>query len=461
MKKRFMGTTIIADGISQPLDDFETKRNNNFLIVGASGTSKTRSFVIPNVLEATGSYIISDPKGYIYDTYSDYMKDKGYEVFLIDLKNPERSCHYNPLDYVETADDALKLASTIYSKTQDTDSHKYWENSGIYLLAAIITYVKFEMDKKYHNINYIMDVISTRKIRIEYCDLLVNFIKKEYKVDSPQAATQGHLLLDAIKRDGYSDEKVDSYFKFMQNEGHTTAYTRFFSQLMVDGANDTKDCIYMEAMFALQQFSSDSVQNITSKSDFRFEDLDKKKMAIFVTCSDTDRSMDTFANMFYSQCLQVLCDYADTKCKNHRLKMPVRFFLDDFATNFKIVNFDKTIAMIRSRGISANIIIQDLHQLKTCYNYAAETIINNCDNIVYFGGNDYDTNLYMSKLMDVQMDDLRYMKYRECFVYRRMNKSIRTYGVDLDIFEKCKRNGIMYKRTTPIIKPKWRIGFAV
>ena len=475
MSDNYNGSIHIARGIKYSLDDIATKRNNNVLAVGASGTSKTRSYVIPNIIEASGSYVISDPKGTLYLEYGEYLKNKGYRVCLLDFRNINHSSRYNPLDYVKTDEDILKLATAMLGavSSRDNDIYKYWELSGAYLLAAVISYVKNELEEKYHNIGYIYRAISTRYIRVMYSNLLEEFlhdIDRFYNEDEDVKVLMedmkygmrfcGDELIRYAKNKGYVDVKMDGYFKFL-NLYHPTSASRFFSQL-IDGADKTMSCIYMQANSALQMYSSDKMIKLTKKSDFNFRDLGQRKMALFVTCSDTDRSMDSFVSLFYSQCLQELCGYADNDCRNGRLPMPVRFFLDDFATNFKIVDFDKIIAMIRSRGISANIIIQDLHQLKTCYKDAAETIINNCDTILYLGGNDYDTYEAMARQMNASVGEIRNMGYLDCFVYRRMESSEKAKCIDLEKFKICMRNNMDYHekyRHRPA--QKQRVGFQV
>ena len=455
------GKMVMADGVSFSLDDIGGKRNNNCIVVGASGTSKTRSFVIPNILEATGSYVISDPKGSLYKDYHKHLKDRGYKVYLLDFRNIEKSNRYNPLDYVKKDDDAIALASILYTRTKSTDKDKYWELSAINLLAALISHIKTSLPYKYRNLGALADMLNTRKLKIGLDNTLVDFLNVKYK--PIKGTIKMDQLLGAINREGFDEEDMDEFFKFL-NEKHPCTATRYYSQLFKDGdsADTTKECIFMEANFAMEQYATDSMRKLTSESDFDFRDLGNEKTAIFVTCSDTDRSKDQFVSLFYSQCLQVLCNYADTECKDNRLPVPVRFFLDDFATNYKIADFDKIITMIRSRGISASIIIQDVHQLESAYNEAWHTIISNCDNAMYLGGNDYETSVEISKQFDVPLDDIRSMKYRDCYIYRRLEETKKSKTINLDMFKRALMNGTEYKCKMPEeSKKKVSIGFRV
>lgn len=452
------GKMIVAEDTEFTLDDIASKRNNNYLIVGASGTSKTRSIVIPNILKATGSYVISDPKGTLYRDYGSYLKEKGYETYLLDFRNPYVSDKYNPLDYVHSEDDALKLAAILYDRTSNNEKDKYWELSGIYLLASLICYTKFNLSEKYHNLSTVAEALETKKVKIEMCEAYKKFIKKKFEKASPDKI---QMIFDAVTRQGYDVDDMNEYFKVLQ-EVSPCAATRFYAQLFNEEAEITRDCIFMEAIFAIQQFATDSMRKLTSKSDFNFRDIGNKNTAIFVTCSDTDRSKDAFVSLFYSQCLQELCIHADTACKGSRLPVPVRFFLDDFSTNYKIKDFDKTITMIRSRGISATVIIQDLNQLTTSYGGGGKTIINNCDNIVYLGGNDYLTYDEISKIMDKSIDEIRNLKYRECFVYRRLETSKKAVLLNLDSYKRHILNGCSYVRDIKLKeKPTRKIGFQI
>ncbi len=450
------GKMIVAEDTEFTLDDLDSKRNNNYLIVGASGTSKTRSIVIPNILKATGSYVISDPKGSLYKDYGPYLEERGYETYLLDFRNPYISSKYNPLDYVHNEDDALKLATILFGETNRDGKDKYWELSGIYLLASIICYTKFNLCEAFHNLSTVAEALETKKVKIEMCDAYKKFIEKKYDKASPADIQK---IFYAAIRQGYDVDDMNGYFKVLQDVAPCAA-TRFYAQLFNEEADNTKDCIFMEAQFAMQQFATNSMRCLTKRSSFNFKEIGDSKTAIFVICSDTDRSKDTFVSLFYSQCLQELCNYADTECKGGRLPVPVRFFLDDFSTNYKIKDFDKIITMIRSRGISATVIVQDLNQLTTSYGGGGKTIINNCDNIVYLGGNDYLTYEEISKIMDKSIDEIRNLKYRECFVYRRLENTKKAVLLNLDSYKSHILNGCSYVSDIKLNeKPKNKVGF--
>lgn len=426
----------LASGVSYTLDDFVSKKNNNVLIVGASGTSKTRSIVIPNILQATGSYVISDPKGVLYDGYSQYLRDNGYNTYLLDFKNLKNSISYNPFDYIKCEYDVLKVANILISQTSKSED-PYWTNSGKELLAGVIAYVKYDMPKEYHNLSTVVQVLSTgTALNVPNTDLLRNYLLDSAKRNNSVSPEKLNLeYFRFLYEDGkYTNVDLYAWAKFLNNNNHSTLASRLLMQCANLTADTTKSCIVAEAMSPLGIFNYDNTQHFINHSTFNFLELGYRKTALFISCSDTDRSLDSIVSLVWTQLLQVLCDMADKKCPNYRLPIPVRLILDDFATNFKIADFDKAIAMIRSRGISATIIIQDYNQLKKCYDDASKTISSNCDTWVYLGGNDYDTINSMANQMNTTTRELMLLKNGECYIYRRGEESHKEKLIDLDLF---------------------------
>ena len=433
---------ILAKDCEYSLNDYETKLANNVLILGASGSGKTRGIVKPNLLQAYGSYIVSDPKGCLYNEFKEYLEKRGYETYLLDFKNPKNSNHFNLIENVKSDDDIKKIAKMVMNSSgQHLYTNPYWANSASSLIGAVMAVVKYKFPKDKQSMGMIAKIISTREVPFFSEEEYLRYY--EYVRNNNISAVDNNLKewCDELRiftvKEPILPVDINSYFMYLRDKEPGLA-TDLFSQLYEtkDGATSTKDCIYMEAEQALCAFASDSIQEMISKSDFNIRDIGKKKMAIFVSASDTDRSQDMLVNIFYSQCLNELCDYADTECENNRLKVDVRFILDDFATNCKIADFDKSIAMIRSRGISAMLMVQDINQLTTCYGGGGNTICGNCDTWVYLGGNDMDTISVMARQVNIPFDVLHEMSNDYCYIYRRGEKPIRAIKIDYEKYIK-------------------------
>ena len=448
----------VADGVFYDMNDFKTKRNNNVMVFGASGTSKTRSIVIPNILQATGSYVISDPKGALYKDYKDYLIRKGYYVYNINLKETHKSNYFNPFAYIKDEQGILKVASILVGKEDAGQTNsKFFTNAGKYLLASIIAFVKYELCVVYHNFACVAEILSTGWVQnMDVTPTVREYLKTLTNKDGKPIWTDEELYnIDMVPID------IKKYLKFRQAKSPSVA-SKLFSICTSGNAKETVDCIFMEALNAVNIFNFHGINLLTSRSEFDFEMLATRRTAIFISCSDTDRSLDPLCNLIYTQILQVLCDYADNKCKEHRLKIDVRFILDDFATNYKIVDFDKSITMIRSRGISATIIAQDYNQLEYAYGIAGKTICNNCDTWVFLGANDYNTASIMAKQVNTTTEKLMDMKIGECYIYRRAEKTKHTKVINLDKFKKIirRKNGIIINYRAINEKSK-QVGFHI
>lgn len=380
---------VLSDVIRYSLNDFKTKLNNNVLIEGGSGTGKTTNVVVPNIRQAVGSYFICDPKGQLYKRWGKYLRDHDYTVKLIDFTHPEKSGGYNPMNYLKSTQDITKLASTItYSNGSENGKNidPYWDRMTILLLSAIIGYL-VETDSPNKTFSAILD--------------MVNLGEREDDEDK--------------------DSKLRRLFvKHKFQNPNSWACKKFES---VDAAPfKTYDTIRstLSAKFAV--FDSKELRRMMEKPSIDFTEAAKKKTAVFVTVSDSDRTMDTLVNIFFTQAMNELCQYADDECKDGRLPIPVRFILDDFATNCRIEEFPRMISSIRSRAISVMLMIQAEAQLVQGYGYDAQTIISNCDTFVYLGGNDVQTAYSIAERCDKPMCEILYMPVGHCWVFRRGSK---------------------------------------
>lgn len=385
------GNLLIAEGCSYSLNDFQTKLNNNVLVVGGSGCGKTRNIVIPNILQAVGSYLISDPKGDLYKKFGGYLRSKGYDVKTINFAHPEKSCGYNPLHYIKSTQDIIKFSSLLIKdrRSAQSTSDPYWDLISATLLSSLIGYLKENHSPC--TFEYILKLI--------------------------RAGTR--------EEDSKHISDLAALFNQLEQENPKSWACAQFKG--VNAAPDsTYNCIISTLSAKFAYLDSRELNQMMSKKAFDFSALGERKTAVFVIVSDTDRTMDTLANIFFTQAINALCDYADTRCKNNRLPIPVRFILDDFATNCRIEEFPRIISSIRSRGISVMLLIQSEAQLRQGYQMDAFTIISNCDTYAYIGGNDVETAGNISVRVDRPLADVLYMPVGDCIVFRRGSKPVVT-----------------------------------
>lgn len=348
---------ILAEGISYSLDDYVTKCNNNVLIVGSPGSGKTSGIVKPNILQGYGSYIISDPKGRLYEETHDYLeKQEGYEVILIDFKNPILSGHYNPLKYIHTVQDIVYLANILahQNNVSSFSGDPFWDQAAAGLYMAILGYLVYEC-------------VSTQRT-------LKNMV---------------YLLSMMDVDDASKPCELDKLFSKLERKKPDCFAVQQYKKIRVCPTK-TLQSIIVTAQASLLMLENPELDSMTAFDDIHLSSIGDKKKAVFLVVSDTDRSMDGLANIFFSQAMSELCNHADKDCKG-RLPVPVRFILDDFGTNVKINDFPKYISSIRSRGISTTIILQAESQLEAEYKFDCDTIIGGCDTYVYTGGNDRRT----------------------------------------------------------------------
>ena len=347
----------MAEGIAVSNNSQETGLNNNDLIIGPSGCGKTGSYVVPNLQNPEGSIVVSDTKGQLYRLMKNHLEKMGYKVCCLDLVNPQNSCGYNPLSAIRKHEngkvfeqDILTLANTI---VPELDKHEpFWSLAAAGYIAFLVAYCLEALEPKLHNL-------------ISVCCLHDMFIRPN-----------GDLAFA-----DFAEAHPDSYT--------ARKYNKIAS---IRNVEKTWNCIVEFANRALEPFDFNEAETIfCGENSFDIERLGKDKIALFINTSDTDRTFDNIANLFYTQTLQLLCAQAD-KNKTGRLDVPVRLIMDDFASGAKIPDFDKIISVIRSRDISVSIIIQSLSQIESLYSHAESmTIINNCDHILYMGSRDVET----------------------------------------------------------------------
>lgn len=390
---------VLGEDLYYSLDCHETGLNNNVLIVGASGSGKTRGYVVPNLLEASGSYIVSDPKGNLYQMYGEYLKNQGYEVCKVDFTEPEKSAHYNFFNYIRKTQDINKMAHMLVAT--DKKAYKldpFWDSSSELLLEAFIAYVWEKNDKRKQNLASVLE------------------------------------LTDKMMMDDFSDYSTPMMDQIIRNHGrkHPGSYAvKQYNRFRV-ASNNTLRSIVITLNSKIAHFDTPELQKMMEYDDIDIGSTGKRKRAVFVVVSDNDRSMDVLANLFFTQAMNELCYVADKLCQNQTLPVPTRFIMDDFATNCKIEDFPRMISSIRSRGISAMIMIQSEGQLAEGYGNDKQTIIGNCDSYVYLGGNDIDTAEMVSRRCDIPLKKILNMPVGTNWVFRRGQNPINGRTLSLD-----------------------------
>lgn len=386
---------ILPNGEMFDLNSIKTRRNNNITIFGASGAGKTRSFVIPNILSAVNSYIIADPKGNLYSQYADIMKRNGYNVIHIDLIRPSTSDKYNPLCYLRNSDDVCKLATQIVNLGYNgavNSQDPFWDRAAELLLKAVIG-LKME------------DCYDTDRCINGVSELLT---KIDFEDDDTFSINNSELNRIFVRHAS----------RYMSPFGKSWAYEQYLKFKATPPR--TLACILITIQTMLGPFSSAGLRSMTSSMNtVDFKAIGQEKTIVFLAISDTDRSKDLLANIFYSQAMNELCNFADYECENNRLPVPVRFILDDFGTNCRISGFENMISNIRSRDISAALILQSEAQLRHGYGDSAHTIIDNCDTIVYMGGNDVETARMISERCNQPLQKVLNMPIGTNWIFRR------------------------------------------
>ncbi len=355
MNKRY-NERILAENISVSNDSYKTGLNGHDLVIGGSGAGKTTGYVCPNLNHPDGSIVIQDTKGKLYQKYHKSLEDKGYKVYLLDFVNPEKSYGYNPLEFIRQREDGsyyemdIKKLATTLMPILDSDE-PFWEKAAIRYISMLISYVLDCLPFDEHNLSAVVRM------------------HQEYQ------AGYGKDMLSL-----FADEKPNSYaarkFKMISN---SFIADKMWMSIMEfsNEALDPFDCKEFENIFK-------NPKTIDMKS------IGEEKTAVFLNIPDNDKSYGILCDIFNTQLLQVLIDEAD-KRPDGRLKMPVRLYLDDFAAAAgQIPEFDTAMSVLRSRDISVSIMLQSISQLNSIYgSNKAKTIINNCDHILYLGG-DHD-----------------------------------------------------------------------
>ena len=349
-------------------------RNKNILVIGGSGSGKTRFFVKPNLMQMHSSYVVTDPKGTVLVECGKMLKKGKYKIKVLNTINFAKSMHYNPFAYIRSEKDILKLVNTIIVNTKgegQQSGEDFWVKAEKLYYTALIAYIWYEAPEEEQNFAMLIDMIDA----------------SEAREDDENFKNAVDLLFEELEADKPNHFAVRQYKKYKLAAGKTAK-----SILISCGAR-------------LAPFDIKELRDLTSYDELELDTLGEKKTALFVIISDTDATFNFIVSIMYSQLFNLLCDKADD-VYNRRLPIHVRCLLDEFANIGQIPQFEKLIATIRSREISASIILQSKSQLKALYKDNASTIEGNCDTTLFLGGKEKDTLKDLAEILGKETIDL-------------------------------------------------------
>lgn len=389
------GILVMPDGSKYSKDARTTGLNNNVAVIGPSGCGKSSVMGVMNSLNCGGSVLISDPKGGLYRKLGNTLKQMGYKVMKFDLTHPENSMCYNPFAYIKNTNDIQMLAHMLVYGSNDglhIRSDPYWEQSAETMLCAFIGYL-YETQTADISMIKMLNMFGKLSVYEDYEERLDKPVYRDFKRLDEQFAAKG-------KR--------------------SWAYSKFHNFMSL--SEKTLSCVVSTVAVLLNNFDNEEMQRLLCGGKFDFTRLGREKIAMFVIVSDTDRSKDTVANLFYTQAMNQLCDYADNHCEGGRLPVSATFILDDFATNCRIENFENIVSNIRARNISTIIMLQSLAQLDAGYGVAGRTIVNNCDTLIFMGANSTDDAQYFAYKANKPLHTMLEMKLYTSWIFRRTEK---------------------------------------
>ena len=355
------------------------RRNLNILIIGGSGAGKTRFFVKPNVMQAAGngaefSMILTDPKGELALSTGRMLEEEcGYKVRILDLIHPYQSHCYNPFVYLRDDNDVQRLVTNLFKATTppgSTTQDPFWDNAAQMLLMALVFYLKYEAPEDEQNFAMVMEMLRAGEVDED---------------DSKMPSALDTLFFDLRKTD--PDHIALKY------------YDAYHS-----GSGKTLKSIQITLASRLDKFNLDSIASLTITDELDLWRIGEEKTALFAIIPDNDTSFNFLVSILYTQLFQQLFEVADKKYGGS-LPVPVQFIFDEFANISLPTDFDKILSVMRSRGVSVSIILQNLAQLKALFEKQWESIVGNCDEFVYLGGNEKETHKYVSELLGKETID--------------------------------------------------------
>ena len=364
---------LLTQNVRIGLDGKKHRRNLNILVCGGSGAGKTRFFCKPNAMQCNTSFVILDPKGEIVRDIGGLLEKKGYEVRVLDLINMHRSHCYNPFVYLRNDNDVQRLVTNLFKATTPKGSQSqdpFWDTAASMLLLALVFYLKYEAPPDEQNFPMVMELLRAGEVR-EDDDSYVSPLDELF--DRLEMVNPEHIALKYY-RDYHS------------------------------GSAKTLKSIQITLAARLEKFNLESLAGLTATDELDLPSLGEKKVALFALIPDNDTSFNFLVSILYTQLFQQLFYLADHKYGGS-LPVHCHFIMDEFANVSLPDDFDKILSVMRSRGVSVSIILQNLAQLKALFEKQWESIVGNCDEFLYLGGNEQSTHKYVSELLGKETID--------------------------------------------------------
>ena len=365
---------ILTQNVQIGLDGRKHRRNLNVLICGGSGAGKTRFYAKPNIMQCNCSFVILDPKGEILRDTGGLLEHKGYEVKILDLINMDKSHCYNPFVYLKDDNDVQRLVTNLFKSTTPKGSQSndpFWDTAASMLLLSLIFYLWYEAPEEEQNFTMVMEMLRAGDV----------------KEDDDMYLSPLDLLFEKLENTN-PDHIALKYYK----DYHS-------------GSAKTLKSIQITLASRLEKFNLRSLSMLTMTDELELSSLGEKKTALFALIPDNDTSFNFIVSILYTQLFQQLFYVADHKYKGS-LPVPVHFVMDEFANVSLPDDFDKILSVMRSRQVSVSIILQNLAQLKSLFEKQWESIVGNCDEFLYLGGNEQSTHKYVSELLGKENLDL-------------------------------------------------------
>lgn len=372
-QKPYSQNILLTQNFRISLDTHKHRRCLNILVVGGSGAGKSRGFVLPNIMQCCCSMVITDPKAELLRKTGGLLEKKGYEVRVFDLINPDTSFCYNPFEYVHDDKDVLRLISNLIQNTTPKGSQSsdpFWEKSETALLQALMLYLLHEAPPEEQNFAMIMEMLGSAQVKEE---------DEDY--ESPL-----DILFDRLEMRDPDSIAVKQYHIYKQAAGKTAK------------------SILISVGVRLAAFNLPQIAKLTNTDELDLSSMGERKVALFCCIPDADTSLNYLVGMIYSQLFQTLYYMAD-RVHGGALPVPVNCIMDEFP-NVSLPNeFEKILATCRSRSIYCSIIIQNMSQLKALFKDSWESLVGNCDEFLYLGGNEKETHKYVSELLGKETID--------------------------------------------------------
>lgn len=358
---------LMTQNVSIGINAKKHRRNLNTLVCGGSGAGKTRFYCKPNLMQANTSFVILDPKGEIVRDVGTLLEAKGYEIKVLDLISMEKSHCYNPFVYLQNDNDIQRLVTNLFKSTTPKGSQSndpFWDTAASMLLLALVFYLHYEAPPDEQNFAMVMEMLRAGSIEDE---------------DDPTPSPLDQLF-NELSED-YPDHIALKYYRSYHS-----------------GSAKTLKSIQITLAARLEKFNLESLAALTSTDELELGTLGEKKTALFALIPDNDTSFNFLVSILYTQLFQQLFYSAD-HIHGGSLPVPVHFLMDEFANVSLPDDFDKILSVMRSRSVSVSIILQNLAQLKALFEKQWESIVGNCDEFLYLGGNEQSTHKYVSELL--------------------------------------------------------------